>query len=173
MLKTKVVILYGGRSVEHGVSINSARNIFEFIDKEKFEPVPIGITEEGIWYRCNVVDKDIDHGKEVSVRLNPQHPEFVSSDGQRVVADVVFPVLHGTDGEDGSIHGLLKALDIPMVGTGVLGSAISINKLVAKKMMRSAGLPVADFIFRYFEERAISFEAVKSKLGLPFMIKSA
>ncbi len=83
-------------------------------------------------------------------------------------------MLHGTDGEDGSIQGLLKAIDVPMVGTGVLGSAMSMNKLIAKKMLKEAGLPVADFLFAFYDDRnKINFESIKKKLGLPFMVKSA
>jgi len=173
MSKLKIAILYGGRSVEHGVSINSARNIFEHIDTEKFEPVPIGITGRGIWYLTSSVGKNIDQGSELCVRLNPQHPEFIASDGRCILPDVVFPVLHGTDGEDGSIQGLLKAIDLPMIGTGVLGSSMSINKLVAKRMLKEAGLPVADFLFCNFGDPVFSFQQVRAKLGLPFMVKSA
>jgi D-alanine-D-alanine ligase len=170
--RQRVAILYGGRSVEHGVSINSARNIFEYIDKEKFEPLALGISQQGTWYLGDVVSKEIERGKEISLRLNPQHPEFTTLDREHVLPDVVFPVLHGTDGEDGSIQGLLKTLDLPMVGTGVLGSSVSINKLVAKKMLKQAGLPVADFLFTHFGGTVFSFEQVKEELGLPFMVKS-
>ncbi len=95
MAKSKIAILYGGRSVEHGVSINSARNIFEYIDKDKFEPLPIGITQNGAWYLGTSVDKDIEHGTGLSIRLDAQRPEFITSDGSQFLPDVVFPVLHG------------------------------------------------------------------------------
>jgi D-alanine-D-alanine ligase len=173
MAKLKVAILFGGRSVEHGVSIKSARNIFEYLDKEKFEPCPIGITEGGIWYLCESVDKEIAKGSALTLRLDPGHPEFIAADGRRVKPDVVFPVLHGTDGEDGSIQGLLKALDLPMVGTGVLGSSVSINKLVAKKILKEAGIPTADFLFNHFGDKIYSFEEVVGRLGSPLMVKSA
>ena len=87
--------------------------------------------------------------------------------------DVVFPVLHGTDGEDGSIQGMLKALDIPIVGSGVLGSAISMDKIISKKILKDSGVPVARYIWFNIHKRAsISFEAIKAEIGLPFMIKS-
>jgi D-alanine-D-alanine ligase len=173
--KKKVAILYGGRSVEHAVSVNSARNIFEYIDKKKFEPVPIGISKEGEWFLNGDVSREIDKGSPLGIVLNPGNPSFIKLDtGARFKVDVVFPVLHGTDGEDGSIQGLLKAMDLPMVGTGVLGSSLSMNKIVAKRLLREAGLPVTDFLtFHYAEKDKISFTAISKKLGLPFMVKSA
>src|SRR5436190_9183639 len=145
MTKTKVAILYGGRSVEHGVSVNSARNIFEFIDKERFEPLSIGISKTGQWFLTSGVTKDISQGKALGLILDAQRPGFILvSSGDRIKADIIFPVLHGTDGEDGSIQGLIKAMDIPMIGTGVLGSSISMNKIVAKRLLKEAGLPVTN-----------------------------
>ncbi len=173
--KKKVAILYGGRSVEHGVSVNSARNIFEFIDKERFEPLPIGISKSGQWFLTQGVTKDITQGKALGLILDAQSPGFILiSSGDRVKADVVFPVLHGTDGEDGSIQGMIKAMDLPMVGTGVLGSAVSMNKIVAKMLLKNAGLPVTNFLaYHYTQQEEISFNKIKKELGLPFMVKSA
>jgi D-alanine-D-alanine ligase len=173
MGKTKVAILYGGRSVEHGVSVNSARNIFEFMDRKKFTPIPIGITQKGKWHLTKDVSRKIQKGKALSLELDPGKPALKAG-STKLVADVVFPVLHGTDGEDGSIQGLLKALDLPLVGTGVLGSSLSMNKIVAKRLMREAGIPVTDFIpLGFYDKARPSFEDIKGKLGLPFMVKSA
>ena len=173
MAKKKIAILYGGRSVEHGVSINSARNIFQFIDQKKFKPVLIGITEKGEWRLTKKVSSEIKKGEKISVQLNARKPVFKSK-SKSIAPDIVFPVLHGTDGEDGSVQGLLKAIDLPMVGTGVLGSAMSMNKLIAKKMLKEAGLPVADFLFAFYADRnKINFGSIRKKLGLPFMVKSA
>jgi D-alanine-D-alanine ligase len=181
--RTKVAILYGGRSVEHAVSVNSARNIFEYIDKKKFEPIPIGISKSGEWFLNNGVSREIESGSPLALVLKPGDPSFITLENgpqntqindTRTKVDIVFPVLHGTDGEDGSVQGLLKALDLPMVGTGVLGSALSMNKIVAKRLLREAGLPVTDFLtFRYDEQAKISFNTISKKLGLPFMVKSA
>ena len=135
MAKTKVAILYGGRSVEHGVSINSARNIAANIDKDKYESLLIGISKQGIWYLNTSVTKDIEQGKKLSLELNPSAPAFLDESGHPYRVDMIFPVLHGTDGEDGSIQGLLKAMELPMAGTGVLGSSLSINKLMAKQVL--------------------------------------
>ncbi len=175
MTKKKVVILYGGRSVEHGVSVNSAKNIFEFIDKSKFEPIPVGISKSGRWFLTQGVSSTMEDGKALNVLLDAQNPGFaLVSSGERFKVDIIFPVLHGTDGEDGSIQGMLKALDLPMVGTGVLGSALSMNKIVAKRVMEAAKLPVAKYMAFHFSERSqIKFAEVKKKLGLPFMVKAA
>jgi len=173
--KKKVAILFGGRSVEHGVSVNSARNIFDHINKDRFEPLPIGITKAGQWYLTSGVTKDIGQGKALGLILDAQSPGFILvSSGDRIKADVIFPVLHGTDGEDGSIQGLIKAMDIPMVGTGVLGSAISMNKIIAKRLLKDAGLPVTNFVsFHHSEREKIDYKAIKKMLGTPFMVKSA
>lgn len=173
--KKKVAILYGGRSVEHGVSVNSARNIFEYLDKSQFEPVPIGISTTGQWFLTSGVSKDMTQGKPLGLLLDPANAGFMLlSSGDRFKTDIIFPVLHGTDGEDGSIQGLIKAMDIPMVGTSVLGSSMAMNKIVAKRLLKEAGLPVTDFMtFRYHEKDKISFSAISKKLGLPFMVKSA
>ncbi|MCU0357780.1 MAG: D-alanine--D-alanine ligase [Cyclobacteriaceae bacterium] len=173
--RKKVAILYGGRSVEHGVSVNSARNIFEFIDKELFEPLPIGISESGQWFLTQGVSKDITQGKPLGLTLDAKNPGIIMlASGDRMKVDIFFPVLHGTDGEDGSIQGLVKAIDMPMVGTGVLGSAASMNKIIAKRLLKEAGVPVTKFLDYNFSQRnAISFETIVNKLGLPFMVKSA
>jgi D-alanine-D-alanine ligase len=173
MSKIKVVILYGGRSVEHGVSVNSAKNIFQFIDRKKFTPIPVGVTQSGKWYLTKAVDKNIKKGEPLSVVLDPKRPVLVAGT-QNIKADVVFTVLHGTDGEDGSIQGMLKSLDLPVVGTGVLGSSLSMNKIIAKRLLREAGLPVTNFLpVNFADSKKPTFEEVEQKLGLPFMVKSA
>ena len=173
--KKKVALLYGGRSVEHGVSVNSAKNIFEFIDKEQFEPLAIGISKKGQWFLTKTVDKDIEQGQALGLILDPDKAGFIIlSNSDRIKADIIFPVLHGTDGEDGSIQGMIKALNVPMVGTGVLGSSISMNKIVAKRLLKDAGIPVTKFVaFHFSDQKKIKFEAIEKQVGLPFIVKSA
>lgn len=174
MDKLKIGILYGGRSVEHGVSINSARNIETYIDRNLYDTVCIGISSKGIWYLNANVNKEIEKGKKLKLVLDPSRPAFEDEEGNTILIDVAFPVLHGTDGEDGSIQGLLKAMDIPMVGTGVLGSSVSMSKLVAKQLMQQAGIPVTNFLFyRHDQKDQVNFDEIKSKIGLPFMVKAA
>jgi D-alanine-D-alanine ligase len=172
MSRKKVVILYGGRSVEHGVSINSARNIFEYIDKQKFEPIPVGISTKGAWYLTTSVSKEVEQGQPLSLVLDATSPTWRTKTTE-FNADVLFPVLHGTDGEDGSVQGLLQAMDLPFVGTGVLGSSVSMNKLTAKRLLQHAGLPVAPYLaFSKSQKQSIKFEDIVVKLGLPFMVKA-
>lgn len=174
MTKLKVGILYGGKSVEHGVSINSARNIETYIDKNLFETYCIGISKRGTWYATPAVSKEIEKGSKLKLHLDGANPCFEDEENNRTTLDIIFPVLHGTDGEDGSIQGLIKAMGIPMVGTGVLGSSVAMSKLVAKQLMQQAGIPVTDFLFFHHNQRAeIKFEEAKEKLGLPLMVKAA
>lgn len=172
--KIKVGILYGGRSVEHGVSINSARNIFKYIDTEQYEPIAIGITQEGKWFLNHDINKEIHKGIAIAIELDATHPVLRTADNTKLYLDIIFPVLHGTDGEDGSIQGMFKAMNVPIVGTSVLGSAISMNKILSKKILASAGIPVVPFLHFHFTDKAkINFEFISNTLGLPFMVKAA
>jgi D-alanine-D-alanine ligase len=173
MRKLQVGILYGGRSVEHAVSVNSARNIFEYIDKSRFEPIPIGIDNQGQWFRKQDVDKDIQSGTPIELLLNARNPQLTFGNTS-INLDVVFPLLHGTDGEDGSVQGLLQAMNLPCVGSGVLGSALSMNKIIAKQLLLEAQLPVGQFLaYTKSDKVNIHFQTIAEKLGLPFMCKSA
>lgn len=172
MGKKKVAILFGGRSVEHGVSINSAKNIFEFIDRDRFEPIPIGISTSGAWYLTSSVSKDIEKGEPISLSLDATKPAWKTA-SRTIEFDVAFPVLHGTDGEDGSVQGIFQAMSIPMVGTGVLGSSVSMNKLTSKRLLEKANIPVAPFLtYSYADKNSLSFETISKQVGLPFMVKA-
>lgn len=173
MTRKQIVILFGGRSVEHGVSINSARNIFEYLDRDKFIPIAIGLSTSGQWYLKSSVDRDITSGEEVTISTDPSNPGFLAKRGT-IRPDLVFPVLHGTDGEDGSIQGMLTALQIPFVGSGVLGSAVSMNKVVAKQLLAANGLPIVPFVtYRSAQKKEMKFNIFSEKFGIPFMVKSA
>lgn len=171
--KKTVVLLFGGRSVEHGVSVKSAKNIFEFIDRDRFNPIAIGLSTAGKWHLKSTVDKDITSGTELTISTDPQHAGFNTQSGF-IRPDVVFPVLHGTDGEDGSVQGLLTALQIPFVGSGVLGSAVSMNKVIAKQVLKANDLPVVPFLSYRLENRnELKFSDFQQRFGIPFMVKSA
>ncbi len=173
MTKTKVGILFGGRSVEHDISIISAQNIAKYIDSSKFEITLIGIDKSGDWFLCNQVSKDITSGTPLQLTLKASNPSFLVN-GKPFSLDVVFPVLHGTDGEDGSIQGLLKTLSIPFVGSDTLGSAVSMDKLTAKRVLANSGVPVANFLtYTKSEQDQVDYDYVVSKLGTPFIIKPA
>ncbi|MEO1049504.1 MAG: D-alanine--D-alanine ligase family protein [Bacteroidota bacterium] len=174
MNKLKVGILYGGRSVEHQVSINSARNVYEYLDRNAYEPYLIAVSKLGRWYLSPSIDEPIESGDPLSIVLDPDNSAFIQEKSQQKLnIDVIFPVLHGTDGEDGSIQGLLKSLDIPCVGTGVLGSAVSMDKLTTKQLLSSAAIPTSKFVsFKKTEQSHIKFEEIEAQLGLPFMAKA-
>ncbi len=173
MTKTKVGILFGGKSVEHDVSIISAQNIAKYIDTKKFEVILLGIDKTGDWFLCNKVLKNISNGEPLSLALKASSPSF-STLNKNFQLDVVFPVLHGTDGEDGSIQGLLQTANIPYVGSDILGSAVSMDKLTSKRILENAGVPVANYLtYTKTEVNDIDYDYVVSKLGSPFIIKPA
>ena len=169
-----VAILFGGKSVEHKVSLRSAKNIFDNIDKDRYNVILIGISQTGNWYFMDEFGFDIESGEPLSVRLSQEEEIFFLSGNGRSIGkiDIFFPVLHGNDGEDGSIQGLLRTLDMPVVGTGVLGSAVVFDKVCSKRLLTEAGIPNARFLTYTVEEiDNISFGHVSKYLGLPFFIK--
>lgn len=173
MSRKKVVILYGGKSVEHEISINSAKNIFQYIDKSTFEVSLVGISKQGHWHFMDEVSPDFSGKEGLWLKLNSGSASFTDQN-QTVIPDIVFPVLHGTDGEDGSIQGLLQAMNIPFAGSGVLGSSVSMSKLTSKRLLRAADIPTSEFLtYNYQQKGDISFNEIKEKLGLPFMAKAS
>lgn len=180
--KTRVAVVYGGRSTEHSVSCVSAGAIMAHLDRDKYDIVPIGITQDGTWTRGVDSGLEIVGGKlptvayddELSLSLNPatRGQIYNVTRGQlHATVDVIFPVLHGPYGEDGTVQGLFELSDIPYVGTGVLSSAAGMDKEFTKKLMVAAGLPVtAEVILR---ERAALTDAEKANLGLPVFVKPA
>jgi D-alanine-D-alanine ligase len=141
--KIRVGILYGGQSAEHEISILSARNVLAALDRQRFEPVLIGIDKSGKWLAQDEQRLLASARDPRQVRVEPGLPAPVESTAQKV--DIVFPVLHGTLGEDGAMQGLLEVAGIPYVGAGVLGSAVGMDKDVMKRLLRDAGIPIADF----------------------------
>jgi D-alanine-D-alanine ligase len=152
--KVRVGIVFGGPSTEHEISILSARNVFAAIDRSRFEPVLIGIDKAGRWLLqdaqkllANADDPrlvGIEAGQPVDMALTFAAPD-PSLPTRESRMDVIFPVLHGTLGEDGTLQGLFEVARIPYVGAGVLGSAIGMDKDVMKRLLRDAAIPVADF----------------------------
>jgi D-alanine-D-alanine ligase len=181
--RLRVALLFGGRSAEHAVSVMSAGNVFRALDPARYETVPIGITRSGTWLLCSVKD-----GK---------FPTAVPAGGPRVTlipggagrlailperdgaaadlscaVDVVFPVLHGPFGEDGTVQGLAEIAGVAYVGSGVMGSAAAMDKDVAKRLMRDCGLPIARFV-SFSHGDAPNYEAVVAELGRPVFVKPA
>jgi len=148
----RVGVLFGGRSGEHEVSLASAASVIRGLDPDKYEAVPIGITKEGHWLIGGAAQKMLPDvlksGQRVVMAADPTDAALIPLDrsggGQRI--DVVFPVMHGTYGEDGTIQGLLDLAGLPFVGAGVLGSAIGMDKDVSKRLLQTAKIPVVPWI---------------------------
>ncbi len=165
MEKLHIGILFGGRSAEHEVSLQSAKNVLEALDKHKFNPIVIFIDKFGKWFlQSNGAKQEalITHGGKI---ISAKTAEIISE------IDVFFPVLHGTTGEDGSIQGLLEITGVPYVGSGVLGSAIGMDKDVMKRLLRDAGVPVTDFVVATNHD--VNAAEIEGNIGLPMFVKPA
>src|SRR5271168_4018792 len=217
MKKLRVGILFGGRSGEHEVSLLSAASVFNAIDKNKYEVVPIGITKAGHWVTAADAKRllagegarptpaplragdpaatpgaaVLAHGEAVVVPPEPQpggsltafqteaapHGLVRRASDRAINVDIIFPVLHGTFGEDGTIQGLLELADIPYVGAGVLGSAAGMDKDVMKSLFRAAGLPIVKHVTVLRSEWEANPKKVQklieSKLKYPMFVKPA
>jgi D-alanine-D-alanine ligase len=190
--KIRLGILFGGRSGEHEVSMQSATSILKALDPAKYEVIPIAITKEGRWLlgaslkgkAAPQLAAVLEHGKPVIPPPDPAGPRLVplnSRTGSQVRMsariDVIFPVLHGTFGEDGTVQGLLELAGIPYVGAGVLGSAVGMDKDIMKRLFRDAGLPVVpwEVVLRSEWERDPSEieNSVQRKIGYPAFVKPA
>jgi len=148
-MKLRVAVLYGGRSGEHEISLRSAESIIAAMDPQRYEVQRIFITPEGRW-----------------------EPRAISPEpGGNPGIDVVFPVLHGTFGEDGTVQGLLELAGLPYVGAGVLGSAVAMDKEVTKRLLRERGLPVAEFVVLARGE--YDLDDICSRLPFPMFVKPA
>lgn len=179
----KIAIIYGGRSSEHSVSCISAGAIMSHLDPEKYELYPIGITQQGTWTvgksdpeklrSTNGVMPTVTLTKEVSLAADPaRRGQFRFADGsEHVTVDVIFPVLHGLYGEDGTIQGLFELSGVPYVGTGVLSSACGMDKEYTKKLLAAEGLPVGKEVILRGEEMLTQADC--QLLGLPVYVKPA
>jgi D-alanine-D-alanine ligase len=176
--KIKVAVLYGGRSAEHEVSLLSAASVIKHLDKNKFTVVPIGINKQG---RCFV--NDIQHlYLNDAIVLKTKNAECLSNlaaltQDPKNGVDVVFPVLHGTFGEDGTIQGLFEILDLAYVGADVLGSAIGMDKAVAKRLAHAAEIPVVPFLSfnsgLWSLKKDELIQDIEQKIQYPLFVKPA
>lgn len=181
-MKTRIGILFGGKSAEHEVSIQSAANVVTALDKERFEPVLIFIDKEGVWRYVPSIEAASTGAHETSVQ--PDGRLIISlgsktepTDNRNDIlqrVDVVFPVLHGPMGEDGSIQGMFELLNVPYVGSGILGSAVGMDKEVMKRLLRDAGIPIARFKTVTAESLVtLKGDEIVNELGLPLFVKPA
>ena len=180
--KTRVAVIYGGKSTEHSVSCVTAGAIMNNLDPQRYEIVPIAITREGTWTIGVTEGLEIKDGKlpeveeadELTVSLNPQgvgQIHNVTRGTLHAEVDVAFPALHGVNGEDGTIQGVFEMAGIPYVGPGVMASAVGMDKEFMRKLMAAEGLPVTrDVILRGRTELT---EEEKDFLGLPVFVKPA
>lgn len=184
--KLNLGIIFGGRSAEHEVSIQSARNIIEALDPEKYQLTLIGIDRDGQWYLNDTSHFLLGSQNPELLKLNQQHQALVlrpGSAGQQLVKshdmsplpalDVVFPVLHGTYGEDGAVQGLLRMAGIPFVGSGILGSAVGMDKDVMKRLLLQAGIPTPPFVTVYEHQELNQAALVQELGGFPIFVKPA
>jgi len=187
MQKKHIVVLCGGQSAEHEVSIESAKNVIQALDKQCYDVSAIFITRRGEWFLLNSNDTILNNetmqpllepipGKRLAFQLGSAAPLVIETNPGLAPfpVDVIFPVLHGTRGEDGTLQGLLEMANIPYVGAGVLGSAVSMDKDISKRLLQQAGIPVAKWITTCRENNPeLNFEQVVTQLGLPLFIKPA
>jgi D-alanine-D-alanine ligase len=186
--KLKVGVIFGGRSGEHEVSLRSAESVINALDRGKYEIVPIAITDQGKWLASSeattllpsAVIENAD--QRVAIFGDPTERGLArfteeAADGRRDQIDVIFPVLHGTYGEDGTIQGLLEMADVPYVGCGVLASATGMDKVVMKRLFREAGLPIVDFnsfLRAQWETDPKKIEGrLPDEIGFPCFVKPA
>ncbi|MFZ5652468.1 MAG: D-alanine--D-alanine ligase [Bacillota bacterium] len=188
-LKKRVVLLFGGRSGEHEVSINSAASVMEALDREKYDVIPVAITREGKWLagvepaRIAAGASPAEAAGEVFLPADPSFGrlavfgEKTDKDNEYGQVDVVIPILHGTFGEDGTVQGLLELANVPYVGAGVLGSSLGMDKVLMKTVLAQHGLPQARFQYclrrDWEKDPGPVVAAVEQNLGYPCFVKPA
>lgn len=180
--KLRIGILFGGKSAEHEISILSARNIATALDKNKYEAILIGITKKGCWHFLDnktlllPAERNGPKLKALTVRKAKNCTLNLSREKPFGDIDVIFPVLHGPFGEDGTIQGLLKLANVPFIGAGVLGSALGMDKDAMKRLLRERGIPVAKFLTIHradFNAARRDYKQIVKQLGLPLFVKPA
>lgn len=186
--KLRIVLIFGGRSGEHEVSLNSANSIFKAIDRNRYDVETIGINKNGQWFWGvtpeNVLNSGFsstDQARQVTLVIDPTHPRFIALDGGSLPnqgrVDLVFPVLHGTYGEDGTLQGLLEMANIPYVGSGVLGSSLGMDKDRMKAVFVEKKLPLARYLTvlrsELINRTNTIIKDIEEKIGYPCFVKPA
>ncbi|CAN7406439.1 D-alanine--D-alanine ligase [Mesorhizobium amorphae] len=177
--RLRIGVLFGGRSAEHDVSVLSATNVMRALEPAKYDAVPVFVTRDGQWLLSSFEDGELatpsvgtevclvpgGHGRMLAIPAGGAPYDLPG-------IDIVFPVLHGLHGEDGAVQGLAEVARVPLAGCGILGSATALDKHIAKRLLKAAGLPVARSV-TIDEGAAPSFPELKEKLGLPLFVKPA
>ncbi len=182
MNKKIICILYGGKSGEHEVSLKSAASIALNLDPDKYGIIPVAVDKSGKWFLQRNIKTTAIPEQGASLRIDTKDSpvsvipgEGFFANGEKLVIDAVFPVLHGTFGEDGTVQGLLEIADIPYIGSGVLASSLAINKGKTKRIWRESGLPTADFKVLHKSIKTCEWEkkvyGIIEDLGLPVFVK--
>ncbi|HEY6632977.1 MAG TPA: D-alanine--D-alanine ligase family protein [Rhizobiaceae bacterium] len=177
--RLRIAVLFGGRSAEHDVSVLSATNVMRALDPAKYDAVPIFVTREGRWLLASYYDGALakpSEGTELALVPGGQGRLLaIPADGaphELPKIDILFPVLHGLHGEDGSVQGLAEVARVPLAGCSILGSATALDKDVAKRLLKEAGVTVAPSVTIH-QGAAPDFAELERALGLPFFIKPA
>jgi len=185
--KLKVLVIFGGQSGEHEVSVVSAGSVINALDPEKYDIQTLGITKEGLWYwgvkPADWLENDggiLPIHQQVAIVLNPQNPGFIALDGRELPfggkCDIILPILHGPKGEDGTIQGLFDLAGIPYIGCGVLGSSLGMDKDRMKAVFREAGLPIVahlTFLRSELADMETVTKKIQERIGYPCFIKPA
>ena len=181
-----VLIIFGGKSGEHEVSVKSALSIEKNIDKQKYQTLALGITHQGEWHLGNTISQITAHGKVLAPRMNvflSQGDKDKSlavtenSQTKKINFDLVFPIIHGTNGEDGTLQGMLELANLPYVGPGVLGSSASMDKIVQKQLCEVAKIPQTAYLFttqnKWLKNKNVFIQKIKKNLSYPLFVKPA
>lgn len=182
-MKTKIGLLYGGKSAEHKVSLQTAFAVINALDFEKFEIYPIYITTQGHWVKGAQLKaptetvKELELNRENEISPVTLAPTLFQAEQKDMALDVIFPLLHGPNGEDGTVQGLLELLNLPYVGNGVLASAAGMDKIIMKNIFAQAGLAQVNYVAfirsEWEKAKEESYQKVEMELGYPCFVKPA
>ncbi|MDO1584663.1 D-alanine--D-alanine ligase family protein [Rhizobium oryzicola] len=174
--KLKIGVLFGGQSAEHDVSIMSATNVMKAMDRGRYDVLPIGVDRDGCWWLGADDGEPLQPGRGVQVALLPGGKGRLVAVGDGAATlpqlDVLFPVLHGRFGEDGTVQGYAELAGVPYAGCGLIGSAAAMDKDVAKRLLKQAGIPVARSVCLTASD-PVSATAISDRLGWPLFVKPA
>jgi len=191
-MKINVGVFFGGRSVEHEVSVISALQAIASINKEKYEVIPVYIAKSGVWYTGDAL-LDIENFKDINKLLLEVKKLMIENDGNKKIMvkyplsrfgnnilgslDVAFPIIHGTNGEDGTLQGYFESIDLPYVGCDVLSSALGMDKVFAKKLLKDDGIPVVDCVWFYstdwLKDKENLIAKIEAEIKYPLIVKPA